>query len=319
MFRITLNALQRALELKPDFHAAQKLLSHFSMTKGTVRMSRQYDAGPRTAPERTPDSSSFKRSLIQALEYLPLPSPLRLHMQEQPLLVQWQWQKLSWSEEPNLARVPFFIYKIGSYILRNCRDDEGIFRLSPNRNSLTRSLQLLKLGEIDHVDLSEPHLAPVLFLRYLESAGFQLSLELLAQWPGVGSNQSAQEDFLKQLVAHLSTYHRRLLQYYLFVFRQVSSRAPVNKMTASNIALVASPNLLPADILQKNPNFLRSLVQILTCLIERDRHDLFPEPISRIIASPDERWENYEPEVREKLTSDDVNRVRFVLVNISFA
>jgi hypothetical protein len=196
----------------------------------------------------------------------------------------------------------------------------------------------MALGELEGVSLSEPHLAPKLFISYARVAGFNISPETVMPWTVYGKNDAKPEDvesFLISFIGSLSTFHQRLMQYYLHVFRQVRPRLPakpaglssisllsakvalradVNKMNARNIATVIAPAFLKPEA-QSNPAALKyaflvsllffpsrsylcsNVIGILAALIETERPTMFSLPINKIIATADDEWEDYPPEV----------------------
>lgn len=284
--------VQRALNLQASYAPAQKLLNTLRGSMSSNNKPPGEEGGSLADSRSNP---AFTLSLSQALRSLSLPSPLRLHTQERPLAVHWQWRKIGWQEEKTLDRVPFHVYRIGSYILRNCREIERLFQLPVNNSAIERAQCLLELGEGDLIDLSEAGLLAALFMRYLRFADIRISLDQLAGWPGP-EHTPAQDAFLMKFVSSLTLYQQRMLQYYLHVFRQLAAHASVNKMPPATLGLLAAGNVRSPDV--SSTASIRVLVQILTALIEREHPNIFTLPISKIIASPDDVWADYPPEVR---------------------
>lgn len=96
---------------------------------------------------------------------------------------------------------------------------------------------MLELGEADFVQLSEPYVAGILFLRTLSSFNLNISSDTVLPYMSLRDSVSQEKTYLTSLVATLSPFHRHVLQYVLTVCAQVAANHAVNHMNAYAIGV----------------------------------------------------------------------------------
>ncbi|GJE90264.1 RhoGAP-domain-containing protein [Phanerochaete sordida] len=148
--------------------------------------------------------------------------------------------------------IPRVVRDCIEYLRETGLQDEGIFRRSPNSQTLKQVQQAYDRGHVVSLNnYNDPHLAAVLlkkFLRDLPEPIFPESLYPAIQncpTPSADPTDMTAVIYVREvLLPQLPLCVQILLNNIIHLLHEVSLRAEHNRMNASNLALVITPNLV---------------------------------------------------------------------------
>eukprot|EP01104_Vermistella_antarctica_P006579 TRINITY_DN1728_c0_g1_i3.p1 TRINITY_DN1728_c0_g1~~TRINITY_DN1728_c0_g1_i3.p1 ORF type:complete len:1033 (-),score=285.24 TRINITY_DN1728_c0_g1_i3:852-3857(-) len=146
---------------------------------------------------------------------------------------------------------PRFLTKASKYLAKAAIDLEGIFRVSAGKDMVDDLRVSIDQGkEIDFEDLNDPHAISNLFKLWLRQLPeplltFKLYTEFIAASKIVDDGQKLIE--VQRLMAALPLPNRKAFQVVINLCTKVDAYQDVNKMNATNLAIVIAPNILYAE------------------------------------------------------------------------
>jgi Rho GTPase-activating protein 22/24/25 len=150
--------------------------------------------------------------------------------------------------------IPEVVSATVSVLLEHGLVEEGVFRISAQKTTLTRLRRELDRGALPALP-ADPHLAAGLLKLWLRElpeplvppAYLPALCEAVSSTSLSTSSLSVQVEALAQCTASLPEPNLLVLQHLFFLLSRVVAFASMNKMTASNLCVIFSPALFPGD------------------------------------------------------------------------
>ncbi|CAH1112463.1 unnamed protein product [Psylliodes chrysocephalus] len=166
--------------------------------------------------------------------------------------------------------------------------EEGLFRVAASTSKVKRLKASIDSGCFSHLipEYRDVHILSSLLKLYLrELPEPLLTYHLHKDWLDAGQvPESHRLEVVRDIIQRLPQENRDNLAY-LFQFLSKLAKHPENKMTASNIAIVLSPNLLWNKHENLNVNIGNCVtVNILVELMVKESDNLFPEDASKLVS-----------------------------------
>ncbi|EDV19715.1 uncharacterized protein TRIADDRAFT_38479 [Trichoplax adhaerens] len=144
-------------------------------------------------------------------------------------------------------QIPLIVERCCEYITENGLENEGIFRRSANFLTLNDVKNKFDDGEdVEFAYYNDIHLPAVLLKKWLRELPEPLltfkTNKFLEYFDG--NHDDNQIEIIKQIIRNLPEENRVLLCFLLDFLKKVEAKSDVNKMTASNLAIVFAPNLI---------------------------------------------------------------------------
>jgi len=170
--------------------------------------------------------------------------------------------------------IPVLITKAVKYLRAKALQIEGIFRLSGSNAQIKELKRSFDAGEeIDLNDVEDPHVVAgilKLFLRELQTPLFPYNF-----YPAVIEHNSvvdkeAQIKYVCAVVSALPNPYRATVKFLFKFLADVVENSQVNRMTASNIAIVMGPNIIrdPRESIQSAVNDASAINSFVATLIQ---------------------------------------------------
>ncbi|XP_072374950.1 rho GTPase-activating protein 1 isoform X1 [Scyliorhinus torazame] len=150
-------------------------------------------------------------------------------------------------KDPDHKVIPLVMEQTAIYIKRNGLNKEGIFRRSANMYLVKEVLQKYNNGvPVDFKAYNDVHLAAVMFKTFLrELPEPLLTYSLYNQVISFGKvAESKQIETIAEMIQTLPQDNYAVLHYLVVLLGLIADNSDLNKMTASNLALVFGPALL---------------------------------------------------------------------------
>ena len=181
------------------------------------------------------------------------------------------------------GKIPFIVTDLIDQLrLMNASDIQGLFRLNGGAREMTELAQELDKGRIaDWSKYKNPHAIACVLKKYFKEKmpndplfPYSIYNDLLTipQLPDLYSQAAKFKDILQTL-----SKPRQLTIIYLFQYiLEVESKKDINKMNASNLAIVFAPNILASQDTDPTQLIIHNTMQnkFLTTLINIG-HDIF--------------------------------------------
>lgn len=150
----------------------------------------------------------------------------------------------------SIGGIPFPVQQCAEYLLSEGLKTEGLFRVAGSGDTIEALVAQLDAGR--EVNFVSPHNAATILKRFLRDMEdpvipfFQYQAFLAGAQPGFPLADKI--NLYQSLIEHLPKANQDLLKYLLNLTTSISAHSDINKMTASNLAIVLGPNILRPEV-----------------------------------------------------------------------
>ena len=149
------------------------------------------------------------------------------------------------------AEVPWVVENCIRYLAENdVHIVTGIFRLSGSSKVITdlrKDFNTKKASEISLNEIQEVHAISGLLKQFLRETPEPLfPYDMYSLWMNgiTKTNRSDLIDFFKDFCSHMPIWNQSILRHLLAILYFISANSEINQMTANNLSIVISPNII---------------------------------------------------------------------------